>query len=212
MKQIPLEEDLYKYAIGEEVSPTNAKYNALLEVVMTDKNYSVGKEKVMCFLAGVNHNPAKHDYDGVKIVRGVSRQVEVKPTTYWGNAKLNMKCAFADYTPERFTEDKKVNPIMVVGGFNMHRLLYAVMFDFNSPTFVAAIKRDMDKDKKAALAKPGRRFIPKPMCRDIEQIDNIELLYPPNKSVLDANRHTMTGCAYNLITKLLIDQRNLKSF
>lgn len=205
MKQVPLECDLYNYSVGDNVAPTEDKYKQLLHVVMTDKNYSVGKEKVLCFLAGVNHNPAKHDYDGTKLVKGEARQIEVKPTTYWGKTKLNMKCAFADYTEARFAEDRKVNPIMVVGGFDLHRLLYAVSFDFNSPPFLAAMAEAMHRDTEAARDTPGRRLIPNPNIRAIEQIKDVELLYPgkSNRAVLDEHRYAMTNSVYDFINKLL---------
>lgn len=188
-----VEEDLYNFAVDKPTAPSDVKYLQLIQMMMEDKNYSVAKEKITCYLAGVNHNPAKHDYDGSGLVDGENRVFEVKPTTYWGGTgKLSMKCSFADYTEKRLVDDIKHNPIIVVSGFNLCRLIYAVQFDFNAKPFVDKMKQclhSFEQDYK------GKRIIPAPNIRHIMQIpkDKVKVLYPPSMEVIRENKKAMQG-------------------
>ncbi len=173
-----MEEDLYHLATGGPLNATDEKYEQVLRIMMLDKNYSVAKEKVSCYLASVNHNPAKHDYDGKKLIDGVNRPVEVKPTTYWGGTgKLSMKCSFGDFTQERFERYKEDDVFMVVSGFNRIDLVYAVTFSFNEKPFLDEIQKQMDKVIKGDK-RPGTRIIPAPNVNAIAQIEEVNIIYP----------------------------------
>ena len=192
----PVEQDLYDYSVGNKPAPTDDKYKQLIEMMMTDKNYSVAKEKITCYLAGVNHNPAKHDYDGRGLVDGIMRPYEVKPTTYWGtpSSKLRMKCSFADYTDQRLRKDRKQKPIIVVSGFHLTRLVYAVSFDFNAAPFVGAMEQYMQEHMEGDMYR-GQRLIPAPDIRDIMKIpkDEVNVLYPSSMEVIRKNETAMNG-------------------
>lgn len=105
-----LEEDLFNYSVDNEmeIKETGEKYKSLISRTMMDKNYSATKEWICCFLANSSHNPAKHDYDGIVMTPAGPRHVEAKPhSVFQPKKKLNIKCSWADYTPERLDKDKK---------------------------------------------------------------------------------------------------------
>jgi len=206
-KAIPLEQDLFEFATNGKIDFTAEKYEQVLKMMMTDKNYSVAKEIIACYLAGVNHNPAKHDYDGMALRNGRHRPVEVKPTTYWGGkTKLSMKCAFGDYTMGRFERDKREDVLMVVAGFNRTRLVYGLEFDFNSKPFLDFIQAGIEKVTEAIrsqISKPGTRIIPSPAISVISQIENIRILYPSreNKELIEQNKDSLNTQVYEFLMK-----------
>lgn len=203
-RAIPLEQDLFEFAIGGKIDVTTDKYKQVIELMMMDKNYSVAKEKITCYLAGVNHNPAKHDYDGKAFRNGRHRPVEVKPTSYWGKTKLSMKCAFGDYSMERFDRDKREDLLMVVAGFNRTRLIYGLEFDFNSKPFLDAIQAAIEKviqAVKSGASRPGTRIIPSPSINVISQIENINILYPSSdeREVIEKNKDALNRQVYEFL-------------
>lgn len=201
IRAIPIEQDLFEFATGGKVEATEKKYAELLEMMMLDKNYSVAKEKLTCYLAGVNHNPAKHDYDGKALIDGKHRPIEVKPTTYWGGqgARLSMKCSFGDFTDKRFKRYREDDVSMVVSGFNKKTLVYGVQFDFNEEPFLNDIQEQMDKVKRTG--KVGTRLIPAPNIKVISQIENVSILYPSRerRDILEKNRSSLNKHVYEFL-------------
>ena len=202
---------MFDYAVGRTPDVNAKHFEELLEAVMLDKNFSSAKEIISCYLVGVSHNPEKHDYDGIGLINGKHRPVEVKPTTYWGKGKLNMKCAFADYTEERLKRDIKADVYMVVTGFHFTRLLYGVAFDFNAPPFQQAMRDETEsktrKNKAGSSSGKGAnpRITPAPYVRAISQIKDVKILYPSKDDIgiLDKHKDAMTGATYKFLKECL---------
>ncbi|MCG8625482.1 MAG: hypothetical protein MJE68_26225 [Proteobacteria bacterium] len=206
----PLGAAMFKYAIGKPPEPNDGHFEELLKAVMLDKNFSPAKEIISCYMVGVTHNPAKHDYDGFGLINGKDRPIEVKPTTYWeeGKNRLRMKCAFADYNMERLAKDIAADVRMVVTGFSLERLVYGVAFDFNAPPFQQAMREKTEKliqKGKGADAPKNHRVIPAPDVRDIMQIKDVEILYPSKDEIgiLDVNKDAMTRDTYKFLKQRL---------
>lgn len=132
----------------------------LLTIYFNDRNSSMLREFLTTTIAGYQHCENKIGYNGFKITAaGQTIDCEVKPKNIRSSdfeeynqgqrknppPKLNGSGNFTDYTWGRLKKDLSNAPNMLVSGFVDGRLLYILEFPFNTDTFIAKLKSQLDK-------------------------------------------------------------------
>lgn len=105
-----------------------------LTIYLNDKNSSRLRELVTLLVCGWEPYEAKLGYNGYRLTfpEGPREWCEVKPQNSNNpKKKLDGGGSFNDYTPERWENDKKANPTLLISGFVHGKLVYVLEAKFS---------------------------------------------------------------------------------
>jgi len=105
-----------------------------LTIYVNDKNSSRLRELVTLWVCGWEPHEAKLGYNGYRLTfpEGPREWCEVKPqNTTNPKKKLDGGGSFNDYTPERWENDKRADPTLLVSGFVHGKLIYVFEIKFS---------------------------------------------------------------------------------
>jgi len=149
----------------------------LLELNLTDPNFSSLAEEISINICGYKPHSIKHGYDGYigDDYNSGYEFIELKPQkTISKEKKLNGGGGYADYTLLRFDKDKSLGSRLFVGisGFVNGELLYIYKFPFNFPEFLSKIDYDTNR-----LIGKGKRVLPSFNYLTYKNCPDIELIF-----------------------------------
>lgn len=128
----------------------------LLYKTINDKNSSGLRELVTASLAGYIHTSAKLGYDCYKETKitpkPIRQYAEIKPKNLYKIndskkriKKLNGQGNFTDLSWKRFDKIVQDQIKMLCSGFIEGQIIYILEFNFNEPTFLAKITKQLSK-------------------------------------------------------------------
>ena len=137
---------LFDYLNGLSKPSLIALYIDVLTLYFNDKNSSKLRELTTLWVCGFQPNAEKLGYNGYKMNADTGERIdcEVKPqNTNDPKKKLNGGGSFNDYTRERFERDASNNPVILISGFVMGKLIY--IFEIRFACLKARLNELLDK-------------------------------------------------------------------
>lgn len=149
----------------------------LLDMNLTDPNFSSLAETIPLEIGGYNSHDIKHGYDGFigESYDIADEYVEQKPQkTSNTDKKLNGGGSFADYTLVRLSKDKSHGDKLklMISGFVNGELIYVYKVPHNHSTFI-----DHIEGRTNQLISDGKRVLPSFSYKNYEDCDDIELVF-----------------------------------
>jgi hypothetical protein len=149
----------------------------LLNLNLTDPNFSSLAESIPIDLGGYKKYDEKHGYDGYigESYETADEYIEIKPEkTSSTSKKLSGAGGYADYTEKRLNEDKELAQKLKLGipGFVNGKMIYFFKVPYTHAPFIEQIeKRTID------LISKGKRVLPTFGYNHYKDCEDIELVY-----------------------------------
>ena len=152
----------------------------LITIYLNDKNSSKIREMITAWIAGYETSHEKLGYNGFKLEIDTGNKVfgEIKPQNT-ENIKRKLKGGgnFSDYTPERFKNDLKNNPNIIVSGFVNGFLIYILEIPFECLS--ECLKQQLKKKFGLKLQRKSGEYLRSAIFsfKDYKKCKNIKLIY-----------------------------------